>query len=64
MTNFKPHASAVFLLALSQLLEVLAIFHNVFDGPSEKRVLNSIYIGMFVTVMAVIIFFIARSVFA
>jgi hypothetical protein len=64
MTNFKPNESAVFRLALSQLLEVLAIFHNVFDGAPEKRVLNRIYIGVFVTVMAAIIFLIAWSVFA
>ncbi len=46
---------AVPRLVLSQLLVVLAAFYNVFDGGSGKRVLDRIYLMLFVAMIAIIV---------
>ena len=53
--GFFEHGLFVPRLVLSQLLDVLATFYNVFNGGSGKRVLDRVYLMLFLATIAIIV---------
>lgn len=55
MKGLTEYGMRIPYIVLSEFLDVLATFYNVFDGATGKRSLSRIYLGLFVITVAIIL---------